>query len=90
MVTIAKIDPASRNSDSSVGFLVRGGVVFGRYSRSKALCSCGEIAELDSAVVRTKRRLGKDIECRACRNVRISRELQDLQSHFSGLVESDE
>jgi hypothetical protein len=62
-------------------------MMFGPYPRSKALCSCGEIAEMDSSVVRLKRRLGKDIECRTCRNERIAKELEALELHFSGQEE---
>lgn len=65
-------------------FSARGEVMFGPYPKSKALCSCGEIAEVDSAVVRLKRRLGKDVECRVCRNERIAKELDALELHFLG------
>jgi hypothetical protein len=68
-------------------FSVLGEMMFGPYPRSKALCSCGEIAEMDSSVVRLKRRLGKDIECRTCRNERIAKELEALGLHFSGQEE---
>ncbi|MDD1773492.1 MAG: hypothetical protein LUQ14_02580 [Methanomassiliicoccales archaeon] len=71
--------PASSNC-----FSARGEMMLGLYPKSKALCSCGEIAEMDSSVVRLKRRLGKDIECRTCRNQRIAKELEALEMHFSG------
>jgi hypothetical protein len=58
--------------------------MFGLYTKSKALCSCGEIAEMDSSVVKLKRRLDKDIECRMCRNRRIAKEFEALEMHFSG------
>jgi hypothetical protein len=63
--------------------------MFGIYPKSKALCSCGEIAEMDSAVVRLKRRLGKDIECRSCRNERIAKELEALELRFLGQDEEE-
>jgi len=79
----------SQPLSSSNCFSARGEVMFGIYPKSKALCSCGEIAEMDSAVVRLKRRLGKDIECRSCRNERIAKELEALELHFSGQDEEE-
>ncbi len=71
--------PASSNC-----FSAGGEIMLGSYPKSKALCSCGEIAEMDSSIVRLKRRLGKEVECRACRNQRIAREHEILELHFSG------
>ncbi|MBM4237074.1 MAG: hypothetical protein FJ151_01145 [Euryarchaeota archaeon] len=58
--------------------------MFGSFSKKKALCQCGVIADVDSAAVRVKLRLGKEIECMACRNERIAKELLELQVHFFG------
>jgi hypothetical protein len=58
-------------------------VMFGPFSSKKILCQCGAIADIDSAVVRLKHKLGKEVECMACRNQRIARELEALQAHFT-------
>lgn len=63
-------------------------LMFGSYQKSKALCSCGKIVEMDSTVVRLKRRLGKEIECRTCRNERIGKDFEALETHSRG--EEDE
>ncbi|MDH7508479.1 MAG: hypothetical protein QHH00_03665 [Methanomassiliicoccales archaeon] len=60
-----------------------GEVMFGPFSSKKILCECGAIADIDSTVVRLKHKLGKEIECTACRNQRIARELEALQAHFT-------
>jgi hypothetical protein len=56
--------------------------------KRKILCSCGAIAEIDSAMVSTKNGLGKMVECRVCRNRRIAREFQEMEHHFNGGEES--
>jgi len=65
------------------------GAMFGDTPRRKILCSCGAIADFDSAMASRKRSLGKVVECRACRNQRISHEMDELQSHFLGLESED-
>ena len=50
--------------------------MFCPYLIGKALCDCGELADLDEEVIIRKKLLGKSIECRACRNRRISEELE--------------
>lgn len=52
-------------------------------SKNKVFCTCGAIADLDSTVVNLKKRLGKDVECRHCRNRRISKELRELRELYS-------
>jgi len=49
---------------------------------NKAFCSCGAIAELDSSAIRLKQKLGKEIECRYCRNRRIAEELEELRAIY--------
>jgi len=61
------------------------GAMFGDTPRRKILCSCGAIADFDSAMASRKRSLGKAVECRACRNERISHEMEDLNAQFLGL-----
>jgi len=50
---------------------------------NKAFCSCGAIAELDSSTIRLKKKLGKEVECRHCRNRRIAEELEELKVLYS-------
>ncbi len=64
--------------------------VFGPYNKNKALCACGSIADLDSKTVNTKRRLGKRVECMACRNKRIAQEHEKLERHFLGFDEEED
>jgi hypothetical protein len=59
-------------------------MLFGEPPRRKILCSCGAIAEVDQGIAAKKMILGKAMECRACRNGRISRERDELEKHFSG------
>lgn len=42
---------------------------------TKFYCSCGRFVDIDSNVVRLKKRLHKDVECAQCRNIRIAKEL---------------
>lgn len=64
-----------------------GQLMFFGHGMNKIFCSCGAIAELDSIAIKLKRKLGKEIECRACRNRRIAEELEELKSIY---VENDE
>lgn len=47
---------------------------------SKALCACGALVEMDRGVLKTKRALGKQVECRRCRNERVARDLDDPEA----------
>lgn len=49
----------------------------------KAFCSCGAIAELDSSTVLLKDDLGKEVECRVCRNKRIAEDLEEMRILYS-------
>jgi len=60
------------------------GAMFGDTPRRKVLCSCGVIADFDSAMVSTKKGLGKVVECRSCRNRRVAREMEELTIEFMG------
>lgn len=57
---------------------------------ARVLCRCGSVAELDRSVVGTKRGLGKAVECRRCRNLRIAREREELEHEFNGMLENEE
>ena len=50
----------------------------------KIYCRCGCIIGLDSAEMKLKLKLGKELECTECRNARISRDIDELNCHFSG------
>ena len=56
----------------------------------KIYCKCGRIIGLDSAQMKLKLKLGKELECTECRNMRISRDIDEMNAHFSGeTVESE-
>ena len=63
----------------------------GSRSFVKVYCSCGRIVDLDKKMMAVKRSLKKDVECTACRNARISMEIDFLNEGFDGglLVEED-
>jgi hypothetical protein len=58
--------------------------MFGDTPRRKVLCSCGAIAEFDSAMASRKKGLGKVVECRTCRNRRIAQEMEELAVQYNG------
>lgn len=64
--------------------------MFGPYQMNKALCLCGNIADLDTKVISTKHGLGKRVECRACRNKRIAMEKEMLERWFDGREDEEE
>lgn len=49
----------------------------------KVYCKCGCIVDLDGKYLDRRLMLGKDIECIHCRNVRISKEIDELNAHFN-------
>ena len=51
----------------------------------KIYCKCGCIIGLDSSEMKLKLKLGKELECTDCRNARISREIDEMNMHFSGV-----
>jgi hypothetical protein len=65
-------------------FDMRGDIMFGESPKRKVLCLCGAIADVDSGMASTKKKLGKSVECRSCRNERIAQEMEELNSHFIG------
>ena len=50
----------------------------------RVLCKCGSITEVERSVLTTKRGVGKTVECRRCRNLRIARETAELDQDFYG------
>ena len=63
--------------------------MFGPYSMNKGLCSCGELTDVDSEVLRRKSELGKRVECRGCRNRRIALAHEHLELHYLGIEEEE-
>lgn len=55
---------------------------------TKIFCPCGHIVDIDSQAAIRRRALGKGFECPACRNARISAELDALDHHYN-FVESE-
>ena len=53
-------------------------------------CNCGRIIRFDSSQMKLKLKLGKELECTECRNARISRDIDELNDHFSGISDTDE
>ena len=58
--------------------------VAGLSRMKKIYCRCGCIIGLDSAEMKLKLKLGKELECTECRNARISQDIDELNMHFSG------
>ena len=52
-------------------------------------CSCGRIVILDKREMSVKLELSKELECMKCRNIRISREIDEINNHFLGIVDED-
>ena len=53
----------------------------------KIYCKCGNIVSIDKSVVRTKELLKKRVECTACRNNRISVDIEYLNSYYDGTLD---
>lgn len=53
-------------------------------SMMNVYCQCGRIVWLDRLVMSLKLRIGKNLECTTCRNIRISNDIDILNRHFEG------
>jgi hypothetical protein len=62
-------------------------MTFSQAPTVRTLCKCGAVVEADRNVVRTKRNLGKSVECRRCRTARIATEKAELDQEFFGIQE---
>ena len=49
---------------------------------TKIYCKCGSIVGLDREMVATKKKLNKPIECTACRNHRISLDIDEMNGEL--------
>lgn len=76
----------NHKSEDGSFHIKEGQLMFYGHDMEKIFCSCGAIAELDSISIKLKQKLGKEIECRACRNRRIAEELEESTIY----VEDDE
>ena len=63
--------------------------VAGLSRMKKIYCRCGRIIGLDSAEMKLKLKLGKELECTECRNARISRDIDEMNDHFNGISDTD-
>ena len=57
------------------------------YDMSKIYCKCGNIVSIDKNTVRLKKFLRKELECTACRNYRISRDIDHMNWHYDGTLD---
>lgn len=55
-------------------------------SLKKIYCKCGNIVGLDKEHVSIKKKLEKKLECPRCRNMRISRDIDEINNLFAGVV----
>lgn len=60
------------------------------YREMSVYCTCGRIVALDRAEMEIKIRLGKQLQCMQCRNIRIGLEIESLNNHFAGIVEEED
>jgi hypothetical protein len=52
-------------------------------------CRCGKIVVLDRSEMMLKLKLDKELECMECRNIRIDREIDEMNNHYLGISEED-
>jgi hypothetical protein len=62
----------------------------GPRSLIKIYCACGRIVDLDKKEMGIKKLLKKELECTACRNERIAKDIDLLNAHFDGTLSTDE
>jgi len=56
----------------------------------KICCPCGKIVDLDRKEMNVKILLKKELECTACRNARIAKEIDFLNDLFDGNLAAEE
>jgi len=84
-------DASLRNGD--FGGCARASVTLDKFSLSDEMCvycKCGRIVNLDRREMQLKLALGKELQCTACRNARISEEIDYLNNLFDGVIEEEE
>lgn len=84
MASVAEVVPVGRHILEKDHYMT-----FSPAPTLRTLCKCGAVVEVDRNVVRTKRSLGKTVECRRCRTTRIASEKAELDQDFYGTSESD-
>ncbi|MCQ2056070.1 MAG: hypothetical protein MJY64_01160 [archaeon] len=48
----------------------------------KVFCKCGEIIDFDSSQMLIKLYLGKELECPSCRNARVSKYIDEINTYY--------
>ena len=56
----------------------------------KIYCVCGKIVDLDRKNMSIKKSLKKDLECTACRNARIGKDIDFLNTHYERNLAAEE
>jgi hypothetical protein len=79
---MAEVDPLGRHVLEKDNYMT-----FSPAPTVRTLCKCGAVVEADRNVVRTKRNLGKSVDCRRCRTARIALEKAELDLEFFGAQE---
>jgi hypothetical protein len=85
-----RFDYSSNRLIDSGGVLMRTLDNAGPRSFAKTYCACGKIVDLDKKKMNLKKSLKKDLECTACRNARISKEIDFLNEYFDGGLSLEE
>ena len=62
----------------------------GPRSMVKIYCACGKIVDLDRKEMNLKKSLKKDLECTACRNLRIATDIELLNHIFDDELSAEE
>jgi len=62
----------------------------GTRSLVKIYCACGKIVDLDRKNMNVKKSLKKDLECPACRNMRIGKDIDLLNTQYERGISAEE
>ena len=56
----------------------------------KIYCGCGRIVDLDKKEMNIKKALKKELECIACRNARIAKDIDFLNAYYDGTLVAED
>ncbi|MCL2510384.1 MAG: hypothetical protein FWF07_04815 [Methanomassiliicoccaceae archaeon] len=62
----------------------------GLRSLVKIYCACGKIVDLDRKNMNIKKSLKKDLECTACRNTRVGKDIDLLNTQYDRSISIEE
>jgi len=62
----------------------------GSRSLVKIYCACGKIVDLDRKNMNIKKSLKKDLECTVCRNMRVGKDIDLLNTMFERNLSTEE